>query len=123
MNLKRKIRVSIRTLLILVSLCSVALALCFAKFSYTISVSTLMFTETGDTIDVFAYPPPSVNTEGGFDMARIIRDATIQSVDRNADGVAVTIRLTPIEILSAKNSVSGYWINKNPGDRETIWVD
>ena len=116
-------RLSIRQLLTIVLLLSVVLALFVARVDYTIEVNSVMFVDIGDTIDVFQWPGPEVNTDGGFELQRVVRDAEVVEITKRGKTNDVKLRVHLIDIMSLSNAENGFVIEQNPSDRPTSWVD
>ena len=116
-------RLSIRQLLTIVLLLSVVLALFVARVDYTIEVNSVMFVDIGDTIDVFQWPGPEVNTDGGFELQRVVRDAEVVEITKRGKTNDVKLRVHLTDIMSLSYAKNGFVIEQNPSDRPTSWVD
>ena len=82
-----------------------------------------MWVKVGDTVDVFEYPGPDVNTEGGFEMPRVVRDAEVIQIDKARKKKMVTLRMSLFEKMRMNNGTSGFSIDRNNSDLDYVWVD
>ena len=82
-----------------------------------------MWVKVGDTVDVFEYPGPDVNTEAGFEMPRVVRDAEVIRIDKANKTRVVTLRMSVFEKMRMNNATSGFSIDRNDSDLDYVWVD
>ena len=116
-------RLSIRQLLTVVLLLSVVLAMFVARINYTIETNSASFVNVGDTIDVFEWPGPEVDTDGGFELHRVVRDARLVAITKRGDCYDVKLKVHLIDAISLSKADNGFLVDRNASDRPTYWVD
>ena len=116
-------RINIRSMLVIVGLVSVLLAIVYGRFSHTFSVPYLIEVEVGDNVDVFESPGPDVDTDGGYEMPRVVSNAKVLWTNKGKKQSSVTLRMSIFEKMRMNHAIPEFWIDHHESDVDYLWLD
>lgn len=114
-------QLSLKTLLGIVLLASIAFAVFFSRWSHSIPVSSVSYYALGDVVDVFMMPPKGTYLDGGWEMDRLCCDVKVIQIDKSENIVVVSV--SAADKWNLQTCDRELMLADNPLDENPIWID